>query len=250
MYAESTSLHKKIDSVTVRNSRVIRGLSHKDLEQTLTGHAFNKTYRYGKNLFLGLDHGKWLTMHFGMTGFLKYYKNDEEKPPHERVAIHFENGYTLAFDCLRMLGRINLTDDPEDYIQNKHLGPDALEIDQETFIDKIKSKKRSNLKATLMKQELISGIGNVYSDEILFQAGLNPKKTASELDDETLVRLFHVTHDVLEKAVTSETNHEDMPETFLLLNRKKGKACPKGNGKIQTMKVAGRTAYYCDSCQA
>lgn len=249
VYAESTSLNQKIDSVTVRNSKVIRGLSHKDLEKALAGNSFTSTYRYGKHLFLKLNSGNWMTMHFGMTGNLKYYKEENERPPYERVAIHFENGYTLSFDCLRMLGRINLTNDPQAFIQDKHLGPDALEVDHDTFIEKIKSKQRSNLKATLMEQELISGIGNVYSDEILFQAGINPKKSPSELDEESLDHLYDVTRSVLETAVKSETNHEDIPDYFLLRNRKRGKPCPKGNGKIQTMKVAGRTSYYCSSCQ-
>ncbi|MEX0685634.1 MAG: DNA-formamidopyrimidine glycosylase family protein [Balneolales bacterium] len=250
IYAESTSLNQKIETIIVRNSRVIRGLSHKDLEKALVGNSFVSTYRYGKHLFLKLDNDQWMTMHFGMTGNLKYYKDEDDAPPYERVAIHFDNGHALAFDCLRMLGRINLTDDPKHFIQSKNLGPDALEIDQSSFIEKLKSKKGTNLKATLMEQELIAGIGNVYSDEILFQAGLNPKKTPAELDDATFSNLYNVTRNVLEIAVRSETNHEGIPETFLLVNRKKGKPCPKGNGKIKTMKVAGRTSYYCEACQA
>ncbi|MEX0928689.1 MAG: DNA-formamidopyrimidine glycosylase family protein [Balneolales bacterium] len=248
-YAGSTSLHQPIDSVTVNNSRVLKDLSGHDLERALTGKALVSCNRHGKNLFLELGGGPWIVMHFGMTGFLKYYKNPDESPPHERVVLHFDNDYNLAFDCQRMLGRVSLTPDPEEYARAADLGPDALEVDRDTFVQTLKG-KRGKLKSALMNQESISGIGNVYSDEILYQMGLNPKSNAGDLDDPGLDELYRVTREVLTRAVNYQTDGKNIPDEFLLAHRKKGAPCPKGKGKIETMKVSGRTAYYCPSCQA
>ncbi|MEX2397168.1 MAG: hypothetical protein WD491_09090, partial [Balneolales bacterium] len=152
------------------------------------------------------------------------------------------------FVTQRMLARLSLTSDPDEYIKNKNIGPDALEVDRDTFIQKFKE-KHGSLKSALMEQELVSGIGNVYSDEILYQMKINPKAKVEDLDEPHLEELYNKTHDILATAIKHQSGNDGLPDYFLLSHRKKGENCPSNNGKIATMKVAGRTSYYCPACQ-
>jgi formamidopyrimidine-DNA glycosylase len=95
-YVNSTSLHQNIELVEVRNGKILGGVSALKLQSTLKGRRFESTRRHGKNLFVGLDGGGWLLMHFGMTGRLKYFKDMDQDPPHDRFLISFENRYHLA----------------------------------------------------------------------------------------------------------------------------------------------------------
>src|SRR5215217_6181815 len=86
-YVNSTSLHQNIELVEVRNGKILGGVSALKLQSTLKGRRFESTRRHGKNLFVGLDGGGWLLMHFGMTGRLKYFKDMDQDPPHDRFDL-------------------------------------------------------------------------------------------------------------------------------------------------------------------
>ena len=104
-----------------------------------------------------------------------------------------------------------------------------------------------------MDQALVAGIGNLYSDEILFQAQLHPKTPTNALDRAALRQLFSKMRYVLETAVRegagSEQMLERLPRGFLLPQRKKGGRCPRCGGAIATVKSGGRTGYFCPHCQ-
>src|SRR5215211_4768090 len=128
-YISSTSLRQKIESVEVKSDKILGGVSARQLQSALKGRTFESTRRHGKNLFVGLDGGGWLLMHFGMTGDLEYFEDLDQDPPHDRFLISFDNGYHLAFDDQRMFGRVDLVEDPESFVREKKLGPDLLELD-------------------------------------------------------------------------------------------------------------------------
>jgi formamidopyrimidine-DNA glycosylase len=111
-YVNATSLHQKIRSVEVRNEKILGDASARELGNALEGHSFDSTHRHGKNLFVGLDDGGWMYLHFGMTGRLKYFQDLAKDPPHDRFLISFEDGYHLAFDDARMFGKVDLMGDP------------------------------------------------------------------------------------------------------------------------------------------
>jgi len=247
-YVNATSLHQKIRSVEVRNEKILGDASAHELGGALEGRSFDSTHRHGKNLFVGLDDGGWMYVHFGMTGRLLYIEDLAKDPPHERFLISFENGYHLAFDDARMFGKVDLVEDPESFIRNKKLGPDPLALGAASFRERFEG-RRGGVKAALMNQQIVAGIGNIYSDEILFQIRLHPRTDVRRLDGTTLEELHEQTLRVLEKAIERRADPNELPEPFLLSHRSEGEPCPRGNGKIHKTTAAGRTAYYCPTCQ-
>ena len=247
-YVEATSLHQKIGSVLVRNEKVLGAVSARKLQSALEGRSFESTRRHGKNLFVELDDGGWMLIHFGMTGSLAYFRNPDDEPPYSRLLFAFENGHHLAFDDGRMFGKVDLIGKPDDYLRDRQLGPDPLEMDAAAFRDRLR-RTRGGIKATLMNQKMLAGIGNLYSDEILFQARIHPKTSVAQLDDPTLENLHHETLRVLKKAIEQEAYPQELPDSYLLSHRQEGARCPRGNGCIQKLKAAGRTAYICPTCQ-
>ncbi|MEJ2726474.1 MAG: DNA-formamidopyrimidine glycosylase family protein, partial [Deltaproteobacteria bacterium] len=227
-YLEATSLHKRVKEVQVHSRNMVEGAPVWKLRATLEGHAFQSTERHGKYMFAALDNTHSLVLHFGMTGFLKYFKDLEKNPPHERMLLSFYNGYHLAYDCQRKLGKISLTEDLEAFISEEKLGSDALdkEFDLEAFRG-VLSVSRSTVKSALMNQSLVAGIGNIYSDEIVFQAGIHPKAKAQDLNDKATERLFQSMKDVLNTAIDSGAKPQELPDTYIIPRRKKSGKCPR-----------------------
>ena len=201
-YLDSTSLHQRITGVEVRDAYVLKGVSARELARRLKGRRFENTHRHGKHLFVRADDELWLRLHFGMTGSLEYLKRDEETPKTARVLFNFANSGRLAFDDQRKFGEIELIEDVDEFLQTRRLGPDALEISLSQF-KAIVGKHRGTLKAILLNQQLIAGIGNLYADEILFRACVHPATEAGGLSDKDLRRLFCATRCVLEKAIVA-----------------------------------------------
>lgn len=247
-YLNSTALHQEISSAEVKNEKVLGSASARELERALAGKSFESARRHGKYLFVGLDGGGWLVLHFGMTGYLKYFKEMEDEPPHDRFLVNFGNGFHLAFDCQRMLGKVDLVESPESLIESERLGPDPLALDFPAFREPLERKKGA-IKSALMDQRVFAGIGNVYADEILFQARFHPKTNSAQLDENDLENLFEATHHVLQTAIECSADPNEMPDSFLLPRRSEEKECPRNNGRIEKVKASGRTAYYCPVCQ-
>lgn len=249
-YVDSTALHQDIQEVQVDNTRVLENVSAKKLKSSLKGRRFDRTSRHGKYLFVHLDNGDYLTLHFGMTGFPRYFKNEGKEPAHDRVKVKFKNGYQLAYDNQRMLGTVRMIRDRNRFIQIHHLGPDPLgpEFDFDAFQQCLEG-RRGMIKSTLMNQEIIAGIGNVYSDEILFQAGIHPKTRVEALDTSTLLSLYHAMKEVLQRSIEAKADPERMPDKFILPHRHKDGTCPNCDTPVEKIKVSGRSGYYCPSCQ-
>jgi formamidopyrimidine-DNA glycosylase len=247
-YVDSTSLHQDIEKIEVKDGRVLGGVSAGGLKRGLEGRKFETTRRHGKHLFVELDDGGWLMLHFGMTGGLKYYKDAGEEPTHARVLFYFTNGYHLTFDDQRLFGKVDLIGDPDDYIQEKELGLDPLDLDFSAFRERLGG-RRGEIKATLMNQRIFAGIGNIYSDEILFQVRLHPRTSVGRLDADNIHELHEQTRRVLRAGIEHEANPGNLPDSFLLPHRQEGTDCPRGNGEIRKTRAAGRTAYYCPACQ-
>ena len=248
-YFDATSLHERIDSVHVRDSEILEETSPQGLGRHLNGKRFDSTFTHGKHLFAILDGGGALVLHFGMTGFLEAFSGDTAEPEHTKLRIDFTSGSSLAYVCTRKLGLIGFTKDPEAYLREKGVGPDAMEIDQDAFV-KLLSGRRGMIKSTLMNQDIIAGIGNVYSDEILYQTGVHPETPVDALSEDTLLRLHSVMVRVFETVIRNQADPERMPSSYLTPHRgEDSAACPKCGGSIQSRKVSGRTAYFCPSCQ-
>lgn len=247
-YLEATALHKTITAVQIRDAGILKGISPLKLSRTLTQRQLKATRRHGKHLLVKLDQGPWLTLHFGMTGYLKYFKDMVQDPEHDRLRLSFDNGFHLAYVCQRKLGAVGLADEVESFIEAKHLGPDALNLGLEGFRQALQG-KRGTVKSFLMNQKYLAGIGNVYSDEILFQSNLHPQSKVNELAAKTVARLFRALKNVLHKAIEAQADPGQVPDSFLLPHRWGNGICPRGHGDLHKVTVSGRSAYYCPVCQ-
>lgn len=250
-YLEGTSLHQPIERVEVNRREILENISPRSLQKRLTGKTLESTRRRGKYLFAGVDDAGWLVLHFGMTGYLKYSR-DEESPDHTRVLLRFENGAALAYVCMRMLGRVTWTNDVDAFCREKELGIDAFsdELDFRKFQELLAS-KRGSIKSALMDQKTIAGLGNVYVDEILFQAKVHPKTAVMKLEDTTLREIHKQIRRVLKAAIRAKAEPKRLPKTFLLPRRgEEGAKCPRCEGLLKTIKVSGRTTTFCPSCQS
>lgn len=247
-YLDSTSLHQRITNVEVQDSYVLKGVSSRELTRRLKGRRFENSQRHGKHLFVRAGDQLWLRFHFGMTGSLEYLKHDQGLPKTARVIFRFANNYRLAFDDQRKFGEVELIENLDKFLRTRGLGPDAIEIGISQF-KAIFGKQRGAVKALLLNQQLIAGIGNLYADEILFRARMHPATHADRLREKDLTRLFRATKYVLEKAIALKTDFNRLPKSWLMTRREKHGRCPHCGGALKSAMIGGRTSWFCPHCQ-
>jgi formamidopyrimidine-DNA glycosylase len=247
---DRTARGRKVRRVGKKDARIAPGLS----AARLTGVRLGASRRHGKYLLIALGKAGWLAMHFGTNGSLQHVAPDAKDPPYDRLRLDFADGHHLAYVNPRRIGKVALVADADAFVAAQKLGPDALDprLARSAFARAVTARRR-DIKSVLMDQEVIAGVGNIYSDEILFQANLDPRTRADRLDAARLRRLFGATRRVLRTAIRcgagSEQALERLPRGFLLRERRKGGLCPRCGGAIATLRVGGRTAYYCPRCQ-
>lgn len=245
-YVEETSLNKTITKIEFPETSLLQSPS-KDFKEALVNKQFKTAERLGKYLLLSTTGDAAVVFHFGMTGKLEYYAN-QDPPKYSKMIIFFENDYQLAFTCRRKLGKIFLAEDLKSFQKDNELGPDALEISEEDFLRLLEGKTGS-IKGVLMDQHVISGIGNVYSDEMLYQCKIHPKAKTNNITASDKKKLYRKMKHVLEMAIQKEGVRKDFPKTWMIQHRKEGADCPKCDGKVEMIKVGGRSTYFCPSCQ-
>lgn len=246
-YLNATALHKRVSGVAVRDTDLVKGVGRRTLQRALTGAELEKTCRHGKHLGVGLDTGRWLMLHFGMTGYLDYAKTNGDPPDHTRVTLEFSNGYRLAYVNQRKLGHVRLADDFDAFIADKHLGPDALTINREQFTDLLTG-GRGPLKTRLMNQSVIAGLGHVYTDEIFFQAGVHPGLALDDVTPKIAAELWRIMRRVLRTAIDRRGDPQSLPDSWLTPNRD-DERCPRCNGALEQARLGGRTSRLCPRCQ-
>lgn len=247
-YFDRTSLHYKIESVKVTNEIVLADVGRSALGRKLHDRSFTGSQRHGKQMFAELDDGGWLTLHFGMTGFLKYFKNASSAPDHPRVVVAFDNGYRLAWDSQRMIGRVGLTESTDTFVEHHQLGPDAMDIDADELGRRL-GDHRGMIKPALMDQSLVAGIGNVYSDELLFQVRVHPRTPAGDLTEAEMLELHGTIGGVFDTVIDAGAVPERMPAWLLTAHRGRDDTCPRCGGELKKIAVSGRNGYLCPTCQ-
>ena len=245
-YVDSTALHKKVTKLSFPDPGLLQSpKSH--FEKALIGNELEETQRLGKYLLIKISGGKWLVFHFGMTGKLEYYQN-QETPKYTKMLLTFANGYHLAYSCRRKLGKIYLAEGFEEFKKEHSLGGDALELSEKQFLELLEGKGGS-IKGALTDQHLMAGIGNVYSDEMLYQCKIHPKSKVDKLSDAQKKQLYKQMKKVLKMAIDKDGERSEFPSDYLITHRKEGEDCPKCSGKVKQIKVSGRSTYFCPSCQ-
>lgn len=241
-YCHRYILDRKIDRVTARNNRVMKS-SPATLKKHLEGRAFTQTARHGKYLFLATD-DRELVLHFGMTGSVLYME-DPRDIEHCPLRLDFDDGTRFAFISVRKLGKVLLVEDKKKFIEKNNLGPDAYEMDKALFQKAVE--KGGSIKSRLMNQKKLAGIGNIYSDEILYQSGIHPEK--KELTQEEIDTLFTTMKRIFDVSIRHKADPEEFPSRYLTKRREQGEPCGICEGRISKEKISGRSSYFCSRHQ-
>ena len=189
----------------------------------------------------------------------KYYvqKKDEPFDKHTHVIFSLDDGRELRYHDTRKFGRMELVK-RGDYKDFRGLGPEPFDPEFDlTYCKGYLSGKRLPIKAVLLEQSFVAGIGNIYADEILFKTGIDPRTQASKLLDEDIEKLIIYTKKILNKAIdeggttirsyTSSLGVTGRFQNELAVHTQK--VCPLCGGEIKKIKVQGRGTYFCPVCQ-
>jgi formamidopyrimidine-DNA glycosylase len=258
---------KKIKAVEVTGTRSIRRHKNKkEFTETLTGRKIAAVQRRGKYLVMKLDGTDALVVHLGMSGQLLRAKTAREKAPkHTHVVITFTQGGLLRFVDPRTFGEMFVTqyDEIDHQVEElAHLGLDPLEtaLSWDRF-GRMLAERKTKLKPLLMDQKFIAGIGNVYSDEILFEAGLKWERQSDSLSEQEVRRLYRAISETLQGAVKyrgSSLADEGYVDLFgkpgeyqdhHQVYGREGQSCTRCRRPIQRARYSNRSTFYCDACQ-
>lgn len=254
---DKTVLNKEIQNIEVFDPRVVRNQSIKELKSILNGHQFVQSHRLGKYLALETDHRKFLLVHLRMTGQLIYgCPNDKS-----RLRISFKGEHVLDFVDQRRFGEIWCYDDWMHHSGVKKLGPDPFCPGfSESWFVKALAEKKTKIKALLLDQEFVAGLGNIYVNEALFQAKIHPERAANTISSNKAKKLYSAIYTILEKAIacggSSIRNYVNISGslgsfqlTYSVYGRQ-GQPCPSCQNILIHQKIAGRGTVYCPRCQA
>lgn len=251
---------KQIKELTVLHNNVFQDQNVELIKSQIKNQTINDVLRRGKWLEFVLD-DYYLLSHLRMEGKYVYRKVSDPIEKHQLVLFSLDNDVSLRYRDVRKFGKMYLI--KKENINNSPLSKLGLEPwDENLNIAYLKNKyKRKNLpiKTVLLDQEIITGIGNIYADEILFLSKINPHKSAKKLDDLELKNIIDYTKKVLDKAIedggttirsyTSEEGVEGKNQNNLLVHKREGLNCFVCKEIIVRDKIGGRSSYYCPKCQ-
>ena len=253
---------RMITKVAVRRPKVAAYPEADEFCRRLTGQTVSHMSRQGKFLIIHLENKERIVLHLRMTGglLLAPAQCPEEKYTH--VVFSLDNGTELRFSDMRRFGRFWLLREEE---TDTCTGMDKLGLDPLTpacnaeYLSRPLSKRRKAIKECLLEQTIIAGIGNIYSDEILFTAGIYPARPANSLMQTEWERLAEViperiSYFIEKNAITAEeyleTKGRDYRNTpFLQVYGHGGSPCPKCRETLCRMVIGGRSSVYCPVCQ-
>jgi len=175
-YVEATSLGRRVEHAHVFDEAMLSGATRQKLASALVGSRLEAARRHGKFLGIACSRNGWLVLHFGMTGSLRAGDSDDF-PDNAALGLELADGSNLAYTTRRRIGEISVTDDFDRFSEERELGPDALALDEDGFVELVRSRCGA-IKSLLMNQSAIAGIGNVYADEVLFGARIRPSRKA------------------------------------------------------------------------
>ncbi len=230
------ALGRRIAAVDDRDTYVSRPHAPGEISDALVGHEFVAAHRRGKFLWMQTDDGPTLGLHLGMAGSIIV---DPESPSHwDRFTVAFEDGGRFVLRDKRRLGRAILNPD------FSHVGPDAAEVDRDTF-RRLIGRGRAPVKARLLDQSAISGVGNLLADQGLWQARIAPARPVSDLDTADLDRLRREIRSAVRSAIRKGGAHTG---AFIQARGRDG-TCPRDGAVLARDTIGGRTTYWCPECQ-
>jgi formamidopyrimidine-DNA glycosylase len=261
---------KKIKAAEVKQSKnamraIRRHKTRKEFTARLTGRKITRVERRGKYVLVTLDSGDVLVVHFGMSGQFHRGTGRVALPPHTHVVLTFQQGGDLRFVDPRTFGEMFVVtpDELGKVKELQHLAIDPLDqvFTWPTF-QYLLAERASKMKQLLMDQKFISGLGNIYSDEVLFAAGLRFDRMSDTLSSQEVRRLYRAIQETLQDAIKlrgSTLDDEAYVDLFgapgeyqneLKVYGRAGLPCRRCRTPIETVKISQRTSFYCPQCQS
>jgi len=251
----------EIKEVRLIWSSAVCGWENQTFEALVTGRKIKTIDRRGKYLLIRLDEDFTLIAHMRMTGRLNYYTESQEPEKHTHVVFRLERG-EVHFSDVRKFGRIQAIPTPQCISGSSlcKLGPEPLETEFTPEVLKARfGKKTLSIKAALLDQHVLAGLGNIYVDESLFQAGISPERRVDTLTEEEISKLHHAIQNVLQAGIdaqgTSFRDYRDANgekgsfEQALQVYGRGGEPCKICGQTLERIRLAGRTTVYCSRCQ-
>lgn len=263
-------MHKRINNVTILSEKSFRGDS-----KYIVGQRIEKVERRGKALLINLSNNMWLMIHLRMTGQMIYEGKEKfaaghpdggftEKMPgrHTRVYFDFSDGTHLYFNDQRKFGFVAVMDElglQEDKFLKK-LAPEPWDMKPDEFWKMLQRHKAAPIKAVLLDQSNVAGVGNIYADEGCFYARVLPWRKCGSLDREEANLLLEGLCKVMQAAIDSggstmkdyvraDGTKGSYLEKFAQVFRREGLECKRCGGLIEKTRTAGRGTHYCKGCQ-
>jgi formamidopyrimidine-DNA glycosylase len=266
---------RKIVSIKVKSSSVVKGARRYSLLRAMEQAVVTGVARAGKYLVICLSTGHRIVIHLGMSGQLLFSRASGKQrgkgqngpregagpEKHEHMSLSFDDRSTLRMVDPRRFGKIILADQeqvPE--IESVGFDPLASPLPWQAFAAMLAA-SGAQLKAVLLDQSFMAGLGNVYTDEVLFAAGIRPDRKPSSLSPQEVRRLYRAIGEVLSEAIRmrgstlADQQYVDIygrPGEYQLMHSvygREGQPCRRCRARIVRAKIAGRSTYFCPSCQ-
>lgn len=260
-------LTRKIVGLKITQTKVnlakITNISSKEFAKLVKGRRVRKVSRFAKILVVDLSGGLSLAIHLKISGQLIYIRKSLLLVKHTHVILSFNNGYELRFIDPRQFGYVKLfkTSELPEKMELDKLGPEPLtkEFTLSIFKKRLNRRPKSHIKPLLMDQHFISGIGNLYADEILFAAKVHPLKRVRRLKPIEVKKIYQHIKPILNKAIkykgTSVDSYRDAQGKrglylqFVKAYDQEGEPCIRCKKPIKRIKIGTRSAYFCPRCQ-
>ena len=253
---------RRFDRVDIRDPRLVRPYEPTAVAAELEGERVAALERRGKYLIVRFESGRALLIHLRMTGSLRHATTGKlGDDPHRRAVVKLDDGAHVAYRDVRRFGTWQLLEPGElDHYLDERLGVEPLE---RTFTARRLGQRlegrRAPIKAALLDQRTVAGLGNIYVDEALWRAQLHPLRPAGTLDEDELGRLTRAIKDTLKTAVkrqgatlrdysTPDGGQGSMQDRFRVYGRE-GLPCQRCGTPIDKIRTAGRGTWYCPNCQ-
>ena len=251
----------RLEDVEIRDTRLVRPFDPVVVAAALVGERVTDVGRRGKYLIVGFDSGRSLLVHLRMTGSLRYAgRGALADDPHTRAVLRLDNGSEVAYRDVRRFGTWELFEngDLDPYLAAR-LGPEPLGPLSAAQLGERLAGRRAPLKAALLDQHTIAGLGNIYVDEALWISCLHPRRVAGSLDVVELSGLHRAIRSVLRKAIERQGStlrdyaqpdgsYGSMQDEFRAYGRG-GEPCDRCGAPLVRTVVGGRTTTYCPDCQ-
>ncbi len=253
-------LNKKITNVTIAYENMIKNISISDFKKSLIGKTIIEIHRKGKYLFFQLE-DCYLISHLRMEG--KYFIKEANSifSKHEHISFTLDGELELRYHDVRKFGVMEIRSYDDIFTTHPIASLGMEPLTEEFTYDKLKNviKVKKQLKAFLLDQQFICGIGNIYADEICFESNLHPESLCLNLSDQDILNIYNATNKVIEKAVlkggttirsyTSSLGVTGLFQLELKCHTRVNEPCYVCNNTIEKIRVAGRGTYICSECQ-